>query len=90
MRIFWVTAVFAAALIAGGCSLPPEIPVKKADLYKTNLYNYFTITDSPESVIAALNKEGEVVLLGQYKERPVYIKIMAMSTGELQIVVIDR
>jgi len=90
MRKVLIFCLVSAVLLVGGCSLPPEVPIKKADLYKTNLYNFFTINDSPESVVAALNKEGEVVLPGHYKDRPVYIKIMVMSTGELSIVIVDR
>ncbi len=73
----------------GGCSLPPEKPVTKDQLYKTGIYTYYTIKESPESVLAAINQEGEVVLEAQLKDKLVYIKILATNTG-LQVYVYDR
>ena len=76
-------------MLFAGCSLPPERPVTKDELYKTGIYSYYTIKESPESVLAALNREGEVVLEGQFKDRLIYIKILATSQG-LQVHFSDR
>lgn len=85
--------LFGAFLLAlaavPGCSLPPEKPVSKDELYATGIYNYYTVRESPESVLAALNREGEVILDAKYRDRPVYIKILALSSG-LQVHVIDK
>lgn len=78
-----------AMLLAVSCSLPPEKSVTKDELYRTGLYTYYTIKDSPESVLAALNRDGEVILDAKYREREVYIKILALSSG-LTITVIDK
>ena len=71
------------------CALPPEHPVTKEQLYQTQIYTYYTIKDSPESVLNAINKEGEVVLEAKYKDTPVYLKILATSRG-LRITVFER
>lgn len=68
-------------LFCFGCSLPPERPVKKEELYRTGIYNFYKIKESPERVLAALNKDGEVVLDAEYKKQPVYLKILATSKG---------
>lgn len=90
---FMKNAIFSIlcviGLVATGCSLPPERPVKKEELYKTGIYNFYTIKDSPERVLAALNREGEVVLEAQYKNQPLYIKILATSSG-LQVSYSER
>jgi len=62
--------------VCAACSLAPETPFKKDQLYKTGIYTYFTINDSPESVLAAINKDGEVVLDATYRKRPVWIKLL--------------
>lgn len=84
-----VIAAMAFLLLVIGCSLPPEKPVTKNELYRTGVYKRYTIKESPESVLAALNKEGEVVLEAKVKDALVYIKILATSTG-LQVFVYDR
>jgi hypothetical protein len=81
--------VLLIMLALGGCSLPPERPVTKDELYSTGIYNFYTIRESPESVLAALNREGEVILDAKYRDRSVYIKILALSTG-LQVHVIEK
>lgn len=73
--------LYLLVLLGAGCSLPPEKPVTKDELYKTGIYNYYTIKESPESVLAALNRDGEVVLAAKYKDREVYIKILATTKG---------
>jgi len=76
-------------LLVAGCSLPPERPITKEELYQTGIYNYYTIKESPESVLAAINRDGEVVLESSYKNQPVYIKILALTTG-LKVYVSER
>lgn len=76
-------------VLAAGCSLPPEKPVTKEELFKTGVYTYYTLKDSPESVLAALNRDGEVVLEGKFRDRPIFLKIMAMPSG-LQVYVIEK
>jgi len=76
-------------LVCAACSLPPERPFNKEQLYKTGIYTYFTISDSPESVVAAINKEGEVILDAKYRNRPVWIKILGKQEG-LSVQVIDK
>jgi hypothetical protein len=68
-------------LSATGCSLPPEVPVTKEELYRTGIYSYYTIRQSPESVLAALNRDGEVVLDARYKDQPLYIRVMVLPSG---------
>ncbi|WP_298435644.1 hypothetical protein [Geobacter sp.] len=81
--------LFLVMIVFAGCSLPPEKPVTKDELYATGIYNFYTVKESPESVLAALNREGEVILDAKYRDRPVFIKILALSSG-LQIHVIDK
>ncbi|SNB45890.1 hypothetical protein [Geobacter sp. DSM 9736] len=82
--------VFALAAVLTACSLPPERPVLKEELYKTRIYQLFIIKESPESVVAALNREGEVVLEVQdKKENHYYLRLMATSGG-LQMKVVPR
>lgn len=64
------------------CSIAPEKPVTRQELYKTNIFSEFTIKDSPESVLAILNREGEAVLEGKSKfGDEYYIKILATNEG---------
>lgn len=88
LRNLLATIVLCCAL-AAGCSLPPEKPVTKEELFKTGIYTYYTLKDSPESVLAALNRDGEVVLEGKYRDRSVFIKLMAMPTG-VQVHVFEK
>ncbi len=85
-RYCLLVALFA---LLCACALPPEYLVTKEQLYQTQIYTYYTIKDSPESVLNAINKEGEVVLEAKYKDQPVYIKILATSKG-LQITLFER
>ena len=79
MKTFSVFLV--SLLVCVACSLPPERPFTKDELYKTGIYTYYTISDSPESVISAINKDGEVILDAMYRNRPVWIKIFAKREG---------
>lgn len=74
-------ALLLTLLICAACSLPPERPFTKEQLYKTGIYTYFTINDSPESVLSAINKDGEVVLDAMYRKRPVWIKLLGKLDG---------
>lgn len=79
MKLF--PALFLILLMCTACSLPPEKPFTKEQLYKTGIYTYFTINDSPESVLSAVNKDGEVVLDAMYRKRPVWIKLLGKLEG---------
>ncbi|CAG0948593.1 hypothetical protein GEOBC_00040 [Geobacteraceae bacterium] len=85
----FLVAICLMMISVAGCSLPPEKPVTKDELYATGIYNFYTIKESPESVLAAVNREGEVILDAKYRDRPVFIKILALSTG-LQVHVIEK
>ena len=75
--LFLLLLLFAAA-----CSISPEKPVTRQELYKTNVFSEFTIKDSPESVLATLNREGEVVLEGKSRYGDEYfVKILATNNG---------
>ena len=87
MKVLVALCLMVACL--AGCSLPPEKPVTKDELYATGIYNFYTIKESPESVLAAVNREGEVILDAKYRDRPVFIKILALSSG-LQVHVIEK
>jgi hypothetical protein len=74
--------VLLLAMVMAGCSLTPEKPVTRQELYRTNLFSEFIIKDSPESVLATLNREGEAVLEGKTKlGDEYYIKILATEKG---------
>lgn len=74
-------ALFLILCLCTACSLAPEKPFTKEQLYKTGIYTYFTVDDSPESVLSAINKEGEVVLNAKYRNRDVYIKLLGKVEG---------
>jgi hypothetical protein len=77
-----IALVLLLAALMTGCSIAPEKPVTRQELYKTNLFAEFTIKDSPESVLATLNREGEVVLEGKSRYGEEYfIKILATDAG---------
>lgn len=84
-----LSAFLLTVLVCAACSLPPDRPVSKEELYRTGIYTYFTINDSPESVISAINKEGEVILDAKYRNRAVWIKILAKPEG-LTVQVIEK
>lgn len=81
--LFLVLSIFAA------CSLPPEKPFTKEQLYKTGIYTYYTIEDSPESVLSAINKDGEAVLNAKYRNRDVWIKLLGKLDG-ITVQVIEK
>lgn len=82
MRFFTKFMALLAISAILGCSIAPEKPITRQELYKTNVFSEFTIKDTPESVLATLNREGEVVLEGKSRYGDEYfIKILATSTG---------
>ncbi|TWJ19396.1 hypothetical protein [Geobacter argillaceus] len=87
--VFCFIGLMLVGMLAA-CSLPPERPVTKADLMKTNIYSTFTVKEPPESVLAALNRDGEVVVEASYKGKgEYYLKIVATSEG-LKYSVIEK
>lgn len=89
MKTALVNILFLALLIVSACSLPPERLVTKEELYKTGIYNMYTIKESPDRVLAALNSEGEVVLEVLLRKEPYYVKILATTEG-LKIYATER
>ncbi len=79
MRLWSVFFVFL--IICAACSLPPEKPFTKEQIYKTGIYTYYTVEESPESVLSAINKDGEVVLNAKYRNRDVWIKLLGKLDG---------
>ncbi|GAB4303761.1 MAG: hypothetical protein Fur0034_20090 [Desulfuromonadia bacterium] len=80
--------IFISILLTA-CSLPPERPVTKRQLLATGIYRNFKIKESPESVLAALNRDGEVVLDTTYKGKPLFLKIMATAKG-LELAYVEK
>lgn len=62
-----------------GCSLPPERPLTEAEIIP--VLKAFDFAESPEEILAVLNKEGEVTIAAKYRGRPYYVKILATSRG---------
>lgn len=65
-----------------GCSMTPDRPITRKELYNTQIFTEFAVKDSVDSILATLNREGEVVLLG--KDRygiDYFIKVLATSQG---------
>lgn len=87
MKLFM--ALLLTLLVCTACSLAPERPFSKEQLYKTGIYTYFTINDSPESVLSAINKDGEVILDATYRKRPVWIKLLGKQEG-ITIQIIEK
>lgn len=82
MKTISIIVSLMLALLIAACSVAPEKHVTRQDLYKTNIFAEFTIKDSPESVLATLNREGEVVLEGRTKFGEEYfVKILATNSG---------
>lgn len=84
MKSSFAPVCLVLVLLAAGCSISPEKPVTRRELYRTNVFTEFAIKDSPESVLATLNRDGEAVLEGRsrYGEE-YYIKILATDKGLL-------
>ena len=82
--------VLLCAMIAA-CSLPPQRPFTRQDIFKTNAYTYFTIKESPDSVLAAINREGEAVVVGTEKKgkREYFIKFVAKGK-DLKTTILEK
>lgn len=82
MKSSFAPVCLVLILLTAGCSISPEKPVSRRELYRTNVFTEFVIKDSPESVLATLNRDGEAVLEGKsrYGEE-YYIKILATDKG---------
>lgn len=89
MRLFIVSFLIAAFCFISACSLPPERPFTKEQLYSTGIYNYYTLNDSPESVLAELNKKGEAILDARYRNRAVWLKLLGKQSG-ITVTVIEQ
>lgn len=76
-----LSSLFLILCMCAACSIPPEKAFTKEQLYKTGIYTYFTVEDSPESVLSAINKDGEVVLSAKYRSRDVWIKLLGKLDG---------
>jgi len=80
---FSLSLILGAALLA--CSIAPEIPVTRAALMRTGIYNKYIIIESPEEVLDHLNLHGEVILDAKRnvpgKDYPVYVKVLAAPEG---------
>lgn len=82
MRLEFASFCVFILFLSAGCSITPEKLVTRQELYKSNVFSEFTIKDSPESVLATLNREGEVVLEGKSRFGDEYfIKILATNAG---------
>lgn len=82
MRLLLILLAVSVLCASSGCSIAPERPVTRQELYKTNVFSDFVIKDTPESVLAILNREGEVVLEGKNRYGDeFYVKILATSSG---------
>lgn len=77
LRAFMAVIILLSVLI--GCSLPPERPVTESELMP--LFKAFEFEESPEEVLAVLNKEGEVTIPAKWRGRFYWIKILATSKG---------
>lgn len=73
----YLVAAVLLSLVAG-CSLAPQRPFTRQDIYKTNIFSYFTVKESPDAVLAQLNRDGEVVFEGiDKKNKSYFIKIVS-------------
>ena len=72
-------------LTFAACSLPPEKPITIDELMGTKVFRVYKIDESPEDVLRALNRDGEVIVRAERNIRgktlPVFVKILATSEG---------
>lgn len=66
-------------LVPISCSLPPERLITENEI--TPLFKAFEFKESPEEVLAVLNKEGEVTIPATWRGSFYWIKILATSRG---------
>lgn len=77
LRAFITVIILLSVLI--GCSLPPERPIRESEIMP--LFKAFEFEESPEEILAVLNKEGEVTIPAKWRGRFYWIKILATSRG---------
>lgn len=87
LKLFIAVALLAAV---AGCSLAPERPYTRQDIFKTNIFSYFTIKESPDAVLAQLNRDGEVVLEGVDKKNKTYFIKLVSSGKELKATYVEK
>lgn len=84
---------FLIPVLLVACSLPPEVPVTRAEVMRTRIYRNYVIRESPEEVVNALNKHGEVILESKRnlpdQNIPVHIKLLATADG-LEVLEYER
>ena len=83
MKLLRMLTLFFSLLLLVACSLPPEQIITRKILLGTAVYKNFSIEESPEQILNALNMEGEVVVKAHEGSRPVYVKILATADGLL-------
>ena len=83
MKLIQKLALLSLFFLLMACSLPPEKIVTRKVLLGTGVYNKFTIEESPEQILNALNMEGEVVVKAHEGSQSVYLKILATADGLL-------
>lgn len=66
-------------LVYIGCSLPPERSVTETELMP--VLSAFQFVESPEEILAVLNKDGEVTIPAKFRGRLYYVKVLATSRG---------
>lgn len=85
IRMIRFCGMLLICLFLSSCSLPPETPVTRKQLLSTGIYQKYTIEDSPEEVLDALNRDGEVMLKAHVKvygkEIPIWVKVLATRDG---------
>jgi len=90
-RNLWLVPLLVLVLAA--CSIAPDKPVTRAELMQTRIYNEYIVEESPEQVLNALNRDGEVILKSKRnipgKDYPVHLKLLATSEG-IEVVDYDR
>lgn len=79
MQILKTLILTTMLFVPIACSLPPERPIKESEL--TPLFKSFEFEESPEEILAVLNKEGEVSVPAKWRGRFYWIKILATSKG---------
>ena len=88
-RLRCVAGLLLMVLVAG-CSLPPERPFTRQDLFKTNIFSAFTIKESPDSILAVINQEGEVVVEGIDKNKKAYFVKIVAKGKELKTTYVEK
>ena len=85
--------ILVLVILCAACSLAPEMPVTREMLMKTKIYTQYSIDESPEEVVEAINKDGEAILAVKRsirgKDFPMHLKILATSEG-LEVLEYDR